>query len=950
MAAEWDQLLGYHLAAMNRAAVQDAPFFEQRGQQWLPVDIRTEEVITGRGDVVVGGPLLADLFTASGADEMVLYGWPLVVLEDRRQRRRVVPLFVTQLEQDRPVEGSAVPREDIPYPNPTLLTDEFFPADVLRPALDALGEALPFGDSIAVRECAVTMLEALGLDASRLDPDALLDVVPNTAGVHNLAVVYRASVTGTTRRLIEELTDLQSRTDWQRTAAAVLLSPSGTVMEPARGDRPELGQELVDGLPPVFVKALSLNDGQEQAVSAAASWRLTVVTGPPGTGKSQLVAAVVANQWLANQTVLVASTNNAAVDVAVRRCTTIDSALLVRTGNAEARDRLPASLAELAARQDGNQPSRDVIRRQLEAAAAVRTALLARLEQRSQAEFDLEAGLLDLEALRALIFGSSDAPEAVARRAAIERWARRAVRRRRWWRGRAEGRTRRLLGPALDGVSFPDVLAWAVAERAAEEQVRRVELLGPADDAMDRADLVAADARWSDAGTTALRAVVGGRLAMGRTALLRRAQVRRGAVDARREATEACLPVLRGWACTALSVADNFPLKPNLFDLLVLDEASQCSLAHVLPLAYRAKRILVVGDPNQLRPIVNLDKAALDAIARGVGTSEAEMTARAVSAGGDSAYTAFAARASGQERTLDEHYRCHPEIARFFNGQFYGNTLRVLTDVSSGAPARGLVLVDVPGVTERGPRGSAFNAAEASAVVEWIATNARPGQTIGVVTPFALQARTIGDLLSRDSRTCELPVTVGTSHRLQGDERDVVLFSTVLSSGARGSTAHWVESERNLVNVAVSRARQTLVVVADARRLSSFAVPTLHALIEATRGDAPSDHAMLKVAELHSEAERRLHQALLGLDVRHLRLKPKVEGYELDFAIEGGGLKVNIEVDGRQHLDERGRRRRQDLARDAVLTKLGWTVLRVPAWKCLAAPTVVAAEIKARFS
>ena len=57
-------------------------------------------------------------------------------------------------------------------------------------------------------------------------------------------------------------------------------------------------------------------------------------------------------------------------------------------------------------------------------------------------------------------------------------------------------------------------------------------------------------------------------------------------------------------------------------------------------------------------------------------------------------------------------------------------------------------------------------------------------------------------------------------------------------------------------------------------------------------------------------------------------------GYELDFALLEQGIKLNVEVDGDQHLDARDRQRRQDITRDRVLRKLGWTVLRIPAWRC----------------
>jgi superfamily I DNA and/or RNA helicase len=127
----------------------------------------------------------------------------------------------------------------------------------------------------------------------------------------------------------------------------------------------------------------------------------------------------------------------------------------------------------------------------------------------------------------------------------------------------------------------------------------------------------------------------------------------------------------------------------------------------VLPLAYRAKRILVVGDPNQLTPVVTLTKSALAAVAASAGTTHAVMHQQALSAGQDSAYTAFAARCPSAPQLLEEHYRCHPQIARFFNEQFYAGALRILTDVSSQVgDVRGLSLVNVPGHTRRGETGA----------------------------------------------------------------------------------------------------------------------------------------------------------------------------------------------------------------------------------------------------
>src|SRR4029079_1641870 len=66
--------------------------------------------------------------------------------------------------------------------------------------------------------------------------------------------------------------------------------------------------------------------------------------------------------------------------------------------------------------------------------------------------------------------------------------------------------------------------------------------------------------------------------------------------------------ILSCWAVTSLSARGRVPFDPNFFDLLVIDEASQCDIASALPLLYRARRVVVIGDPMQLRHISTLKK------------------------------------------------------------------------------------------------------------------------------------------------------------------------------------------------------------------------------------------------------------------------------------------------------------------------------------------------------
>ncbi len=922
--------------------------------RWTLLPLEREDLVTGRGDTITVDRRLGRLAASTESGEAVYYGWPTVVATDSSGRLRVAPLLMTELELPGVGQRTAVPRDDQPYVNPGLLTGSFFPLDALAIAQPTVDDGLPFGDPVAMQRRAAAFCEALDLAGSPLDVDQLSPRSDLGEGVHNVAMAFRGPSNLATLALVEELAELADREDAGQTAAGWLLaSPmAGDVVRGAAGTTSRAEQmETVWGQPPAAVTGLALNDSQEQALAASVSAPLTVVTGPPGTGKSQLVAAVVVNQWLAGRSVLLASTNNGAVDVAARRCAAIDEALLIRTGNRERRDELPQILEQLAARGVQPGPSSSVIRRQLDAAATNRQQVQQRLAQRADAETALARLVLDVEALRAMLWGSTAPSPVHDHRREILTLARKALGSR-WWRTRRERRLFAAVGKVAAGCSVADLAAWAEAEHRLETLAADLTALGPADAERDRADLAAAADAWSRAGTAALADTVQQRLQGGAAALQQLARMRVAARNARTAAVARALPYAPGWACTALSAHHNFPLTGGLFDLLILDEASQCSVAEVLPLAYRARRILVVGDPSQLTPVVTLTKGALEDSATRAGTSEAEMHGKAVSAGQDSAFTAFAARVPGGPRLLDEHYRCHPEIARFFNEQFYGGALRILTDVTTQAgDVRGFHLVDVAGVTSRGRTGGAYNTLEASAVVEWVLAHLDESGSLGVVTPFAAQAELIRDRLKAavgEDIWSAKDISVGTAHRFQGDERDVMLFSTVLAAGALTGTARWVEEQRNLVNVAVSRARRALVVFADRANLAETAVPTLHALVGLTTGtthDIASDE-LTDIATLHSEAEKRVFDALARLG-RVPDLKPAVEGYELDFTFTTHSKKLDVEIDGIHHTDARGRQRRQDLARDHVLEGLGWQVLRIPAWRALAEPGTVADEVAA---
>jgi hypothetical protein len=383
-------------------------------------------------------------------------------------------------------------------------------------------------------------------------------------------------------------------------------------------------------------------------------------------------------------------------------------------------------------------------------------------------------------------------------------------------------------------------------------------------------------------------------------------------------------------------------LPRGVIDLVIIDEASQCTLAAVLPLAYRAKRLVIVGDPQQLPPVVTAYPQALRTLAAQAGTTYEELATANLTYGEDSAYTAFAARHGRDPYLLEEHYRCHPEIIQFCNEHFYGNRLTVLTrvDASDDRP-RGLQWHEVEGRTERGRSGGALNRAEADAVTAWITECGMPPESLGVVTPFRAQARLIRQLLSERAGAAFKDVRVGTAHTFQGGECETILFSTVLSVDANPGTVAWLEGERNLINVAVSRARRHLVVFGSRKELRRLGASTPLALAEA------AERHGLKPDPTWSEATHRLHMALVAHGIP-ATLGGVDEGYPLAIALIGrDGRRVDVELDEFPDGDPRGRAQRQTRTRDRHLMELGWTVVRVPAWRAYLDPEEIADQVLA---
>jgi very-short-patch-repair endonuclease len=407
--------------------------------------------------------------------------------------------------------------------------------------------------------------------------------------------------------------------------------------------------------------------------------------------------------------------------------------------------------------------------------------------------------------------------------------------------------------------------------------------------------------------------------------------------------------ILPCWAVTSLSARGRLPFDSALFDLVVIDEASQCDIASALPLLMRARRAVIIGDPLQLKHVSTVAPQEDRLMLAAHGLAEG----RAAWAYSVNSLFDLARNLCRHEDivNLREHHRSHRDIIAFSNRHFYRGSLRVATDhealkrpQTSGPAVR---WVNVTGKVVRPPKGGALNPTEADAVVaevrRLVVEQGYDG-AIGVVTPFRAHANRIRTLVHQDTeltrQLAALQFVVDTVHGFQGDERDVIFFSPVVSRGIGDSALRFLKSHGNLFNVAITRARSELIVVGDRRAALDSGINYLAGFAEyshdlqsheggiSTTEQMGPDYPLVAHPELVSDWERLFYKAMYA---RGLRPVPQYEEapYTLDFALFNGDRKLDIEVDGENyHHNWDGELCRRDQIRSRRLADLGWDIMR----------------------
>lgn len=385
------------------------------------------------------------------------------------------------------------------------------------------------------------------------------------------------------------------------------------------------------------------------------------------------------------------------------------------------------------------------------------------------------------------------------------------------------------------------------------------------------------------------------------------------------------------------------PLLPKLFDLVVIDEASQCTLTNLLPIIFRAKRLVVIGDPQQLPAITVIGASEEKVLADRFGVREY------VGAFGHDRRDLYAVarealpNGASDVVMLDEHYRSDPLIIGFANRHVYQRRLKLRRPPSRGLLAGmqfGVHRIPVHGSAKRQRGSSWVNELEARAVVEkvrmLIAADV-PAGAIGVVTPFTGQKFRIRDLLEAAGVSGQ--VLTDTAFGFQGDERSVIIFSAVVSNDVKPGTTNWVQSPANLLNVALTRARDQLFVVAN----FDYCAAQVGLLSDLSR--YLDDVERLRASD---RAELALFN-WMTMEGWVPAVHDSISQHQVTFIVKNS-ITQRAAVVVRKMSHTESPRSSAEQARDAVLEAAGYRVVEVVARDVLETPTSVMHRIRSALS
>jgi len=939
----FSNLLDYYIACLEQEDMLSVTFnVSSEGTAFLSTLFQTETVFhTNTKQILVKNSDDVKKFLQTSflrqKNKTLFYGYPVVIGPEGT----ISPLFYTelQIEQNDEVIVFTTDSSHQRMNHYILTQHNFSPEEIVNIQNEIEGE-----EFISALRTICEMLHFTDSDcSSTLDKKPFKRTI--TSKLINKVILYFGEHTDITHNLIVELRQIQKKPLDDLASTSLLILLTG-----------EYQQEQIQQDTAPLLEIFSLNPAQENAVQRSLHNPLTVITGPPGTGKSQVVLNIIANAVYKNKTVLFASKNNKAVDVVIEKLNAIlPHKLLVRMGHQAHRRNAKSELEHLIKQhiQKISQKEKNIkdvmnitsqiilIQNQLSSLTSLNQTI-----ENTQNIFDSHDELCptDIRLDNSHLLMQNVDPfileedlkkifrtQGLLKLLIPERQRRKQEQCFRKYYEVLPIDLKTYVQNTISNkkTSYETALKWILAWKKKElalNEIRKIKqtilTLAPYRELKHRltelhTQYIAIsrpllEQHWinklAEADEEDKQHVVAYFSASEQLESWTKDQNKfRQLLSQQVRSLQKIQKFLPIWVVTNLSAKQSFPLKNNLFDILIIDEATQCDIVSALPLFYRAKHVVIIGDPNQLKHISLLTEHQDKSLADTHHISKDMFTALSYTK--HSLYDAaehIITDQNEQPLLLNEHYRCHPDIVSFSNEYYYGRKLTIATDETRllHHPALNTRIIwhHIKGKTVHAK--SPYNEEEAERVVEEILRNfeltTSLQASVGVVTLFRAQSEIITEKLNKFQDVFDMDITIGTAHRFQGDEKDIIIFSPAVSDGVKPGTLQWVQTTNQLLNVAVTRARSLFIIVGDQEVCRQTTGP-LKNLCEYVESRITINQ------RIDSPVQKQIYEALKKQGV------PIIPNYrvngssstQVDFALFVNGNRYAIEIRGKQKITEK---------------------------------------------
>lgn len=382
------------------------------------------------------------------------------------------------------------------------------------------------------------------------------------------------------------------------------------------------------------------------------------------------------------------------------------------------------------------------------------------------------------------------------------------------------------------------------------------------------------------------------------------------------------------WCVTTYAISGSLPLKPGMFDVAIIDEASQCDIASCFPILFRAKRAVIVGDDKQLPHLSFLEKAKEQSFLSQYGIPDKYQLMWRFRT---NSMFDLADYYSLNSVMLDEHFRSLPPIIEFSNREFYGGRMRVMKkDTGDGKVLETVVVPDGRvdfDATRNLPEIEALVKRLYDIVVEDERKNPDNPVSIGIISPFRAQVEQLKISVSKvlsDHMVRKHQIEIGTAHTFQGDERDIILMSWAFAPNSFPQSLTFLQKP-NLFNVAITRARYKVInfVSRNPKDIQEGLFRDYMSYIEEYQNKQQAlNNPDIDENIYKNKLEREIAQTLRELGHK-VRAGVEIAGLSADLLVDD---KFVIEVDG---VEDSERPTVSNMKKQSIIERSGFKVNRV---------------------